>query len=119
MRLTVLIAIVGGLFLAGASSLCAGDLPGAPEGWAATPSLHVKGHGSAKNIRPDFISGYGYRPSQIKAAYGISGTGAGQTIAIVDAYGSPTIYQDLAAFCGKFRLPQANLLVHYHGQPGV
>ena len=115
MRLTVLIAIVGGLFLASASSLCAGDLPGAPEGWAATPSLHVKGHGSAKNIRPDFISGYGYRPSQIKAAYGISGTGAGQTIAIVDAYGSPTIYQDLAAFCGNFRLPQANLLVHYMG----
>ncbi len=74
MRLTVLIAIVSSLFLVNASGLCAGDLPGAPAGWAATPSLHVKGQGSAKIIQPDLISGYGYKPSQIKAAYGIIGT---------------------------------------------
>ncbi len=118
MRLTVLIAIVSGLFLVGASGLCAGDLPSAPPGGSATPSLHVKGQGSAKNITPDLISGFGYKPSQIKAAYGIKGNGAGQLIVIVDAYGSPTIYEDLSAFCRTFKLPQANLQVHYMGGQG-
>jgi subtilase family serine protease len=39
----------------------------------------------------------GYTPAQIKGAYGISGayTGAGQTVAIIDAYASPTILQDV------------------------
>ncbi len=118
MRLTALIAMVSSLFLVSASGLCAGDLPSAPGGWAATPSLHIKGHGSAKNIQPNLITGYGYNPSQIKAAYGIRGTGAGQTIAIVDAYGSPTIYEDLSTFCRTYRLPQANLQVHYMGGQG-
>ncbi len=37
----------------------------------------------------------GYTPSQIKGAYGISGyDGSGQTVAIIDAYASPTIVQD-------------------------
>ncbi len=118
MRLTALIAMVSSLFLVSASGLCAGDLPSAPGGWAATPSLHIKGHGSAKNIQPNLITGYGYNPSQIKAAYGIRGTGAGQTIAIVDAYGFPTIYEDLSTFCRTYRLPQANLQVHYMGGQG-
>jgi len=39
----------------------------------------------------------GYTPAQIKGAYGISSvyTGAGQTVAIIDAYASPTILQDV------------------------
>ena len=39
----------------------------------------------------------GYLPAQIKGAYGInpSATGAGQTVAIIDAYASPTILQDV------------------------
>jgi subtilase family serine protease len=39
----------------------------------------------------------GYTPQQIKGAYGISGayTGAGQTVAVIDAYASPTILQDV------------------------
>ena len=115
----ILIAMVSGLFLVSASGLCAGDLPGAPEGWAATPSLHLKGQGGpVKNMQPDLITGYGYRPAQIKAAYGINGTGAGQTIAIVDAYGSPTIEEDLSAFCRTYKLPQATLQVHYKGTTG-
>jgi len=50
----------------------------------------------------------GYGPTQIRTAYGLSqlsATGAGQTIAIVDAYGSPTIQNDLAYFCTKFGIP--------------
>ena len=38
----------------------------------------------------------GHTPDQIKGAYGISGyDGAGQTVAIIDAYASPTIVDDV------------------------
>jgi subtilase family serine protease len=39
----------------------------------------------------------GHTPAQIKGAYGISGAynGAGQTVAVIDAYASPTILQDV------------------------
>jgi subtilase family serine protease len=52
-----------------------------------------------------------YQPSQIQAAYNeqplfSSGiTGAGQTIVIVDSFGSPTIQSDLATFDNTFGLP--------------
>jgi subtilase family serine protease len=39
----------------------------------------------------------GYTPSQLRGAYGVTAshlTGAGVTVAVVDAYGSPTILQD-------------------------
>ena len=55
----------------------------------------------------------GYRPAQIKAAYGLTslGTGAGQTIAIVDAYNDPNIAGDLNTFDSQFGLPSASLKV--------
>ena len=48
----------------------------------------------------------GYTPAEIRAAYGISSlsfgstsaNGAGQTIAIIDAYNDPNIQSDLATF---------------------
>jgi len=48
-----------------------------------------------------------YRPSAIRAAYNFPSklTGAGQTIVIVDAFGSPTIKQDLARFDADFGIP--------------
>ena len=49
-----------------------------------------------------------YTPSQIKQAYGSSAlpeTGAGQTIAIIDAYDDPTIASDLHTFDRTFALP--------------
>jgi subtilase family serine protease len=48
-----------------------------------------------------------YDPAQIRNAYNVpSGlTGAGQTIIIVDAYGDPTIRDDLASFDALFDLP--------------
>jgi len=51
-----------------------------------------------------------YSPAQLRQAYGLpklyaQGTdGAGQTIVIVDSFGSPTIRQDLAAFDRGFHL---------------
>lgn len=52
-----------------------------------------------------------YSANQIETAYGLptlygeNVTGAGQTIAIVDPFGSPTIAHDLAMFDKAFKLP--------------
>jgi subtilase family serine protease len=51
----------------------------------------------------------GYSPAQIRHAYGfdqLSQTGAGQTIAIVDAFDAPKIASDLDTFSGQFGLPK-------------
>jgi hypothetical protein len=61
----------------------------------------------------------GYTPSEIRQAYGFnqisfngtSGTGAGTTIAIVDAYSDPTITSDLHAFDQEFGLADPTLTV--------
>jgi subtilase family serine protease len=49
----------------------------------------------------------GYTPAQIKGAYGISGAynGAGQTVAIIDAYASSTIAQDVNQWSTNRGLP--------------
>ena len=41
--------------------------------------------------------------------YGEGVTGAGRTIVIVDAFGSPTIASDVATFDAQFGLPPLNL----------
>jgi subtilase family serine protease len=51
----------------------------------------------------------GYTPAQIKGARGISGyDGAGQTVAIIDAYASPTILQDVNQWSTNRGLPTMN-----------
>jgi subtilase family serine protease len=58
----------------------------------------------------------GYSPAKMRHAYGfdvVSGTGAGQTIAIVEAYGSSTIQSDLNKFCTTFGLPTTTLSIYY------
>jgi subtilase family serine protease len=58
-----------------------------------------------------------YTPGDFQGAYNMTGfltggyDGRGETIAIVDAYGDPEIYQDLNTFDQKFGLPQVNLSV--------
>jgi subtilase family serine protease len=48
----------------------------------------------------------GYTPDQIKSAYGIAGfDGSGQTVAIIDAYASPTILQDVNEWSTNRGLP--------------
>ncbi|MHB9130205.1 MAG: S53 family peptidase [Armatimonadota bacterium] len=71
-----------------------------------TPPIHV-------NLSR---AGVSYTPAQIRHAYGfdqLSNTGAGQTIAIVDAYGSPTIQKDLNTFCQKYGLPTTTITIAY------
>lgn len=61
-----------------------------------------------------------YTPQELATAYDIPATlnGAGQTIMIVDAFGNPTITQDLGVFNTVFGLPPANLNILYpSGQP--
>lgn len=80
--------------------------------WEAHPPIHIKG-GATSTIPT------GYNPAQIRNAYGLnqlSATGSGQTIAIVDAYGSPTIATDLQTFNQQFGLPTANLTIAYPGK---
>ncbi len=67
--------------------------------------------------RPGAVPADGYTPAQIRAAYHVNPLlragidGAGQSIAIVDSFGSPTIRRDLAVFDRAFGLPRARLLV--------
>jgi subtilase family serine protease len=52
----------------------------------------------------------GHTPDQVKGAYGITGslTGAGQTVAVIDAYASPTILQDVNQWSTNRGLPTMN-----------
>lgn len=58
-------------------------------------------------------------PESIRAAYSIPLTvngelaGIGQTVAVVDAYGSPTVREDLATFSAAFGLPAPTLDIAY------
>jgi subtilase family serine protease len=61
-----------------------------------------------------------YTPQELATAYNIPSklTGAGQTIVIIDAFGDPTLTQDLGVEDTTFGLPGANLSVIYpDGQP--
>jgi subtilase family serine protease len=118
-------SVVGGSLAAG--SLAAGSAPAAGTG---RPAPVRPGAGRdvrlrltlerrlASTTKPPTTSQcereYGspcYRPAQIQTAYdeaplltrGI--TGAGETIVLVDCFGSPTIRRDLATFDARFGLP--------------
>jgi subtilase family serine protease len=87
-----------------------------PAGWTASPLLD--------NVTP--LAGASatsvYTPSQIRGAYGFNNLpydGAGQTIAIVDAFDDPTIAADLAAFDRQFGLaaPPSFVKATPQGQP--
>jgi subtilase family serine protease len=60
-----------------------------------------------------------YTPQILHTAYQIpwkingDWAGKGQSVAIIDAYGSPTVASDLATFDAEFGLPAANLHVWY------
>jgi subtilase family serine protease len=63
-----------------------------------------------------------YGPAAIRSAYGVSqliadgSDGSGQTIVIIDAYGSPTAAADLHTFSARFGLPDADLtIIHMPG----
>jgi subtilase family serine protease len=50
----------------------------------------------------------GATPDQLRGAYGVAGSGydgAGQTVAVIDAYASPTIQQDVNEYSSRHDLP--------------
>ena len=49
----------------------------------------------------------GYQPAQLRGAYGLTAApdGSGQTVAIIDAYASPTILQDANEYSTRHGLP--------------
>ncbi len=77
-----------------------------PNYWVAKPCSTYYGEKTATN-KPKAYGKFqpwtncGYTPSQVRGAYGVTAsgmTGKGQTVAIVDAYASPTIRADANQF---------------------
>src|SRR5438552_10535098 len=72
-----------------------------PDGYARPP-IHVRGNATTAPT--------GLSPAQVRHAYGfdnITAQGAGQTIAIVDAFDDPNIASDLNVFKRQFGLPDS------------
>jgi subtilase family serine protease len=84
------------------------------------PFTHLFQRGSKPGAFPSpqqCVKQYGlacYTPSEIRQAYDIpaSYTGAGEKIAIIDAYGSPTVASDLHVFDQAMGLPDPTLNVY-------
>jgi hypothetical protein len=90
---------------------------------AYQPAIIVAGQVAAPNVGKNgvtpatTVASAPYTPAQMTTAYGVnqisfngvSGTGAGQTIAIVDAYNDPNIVTDAQNFSSTFNLPQFNV----------
>lgn len=69
---------------------------------------HGGGHGGGGGSSPTAPTSYPpYSPAQIRSAYGYNSaySGSGETIAIIDAYGSPSIQSDLNYFDSAYGLP--------------
>ena len=73
-----------------------------PGEWTAHPPIHPKGPAQSS------LPAGGYTPGNIRSIYGFNnvtiGNGAGQVIAIVDAFDDPNIAKDLQTFVGQFHL---------------
>jgi subtilase family serine protease len=69
------------------------------------------------NTVPGTLPPCGYQPSDLQKAYNLRPLyqvgldGSGETIAIVDAFGSTTVQEDLAAFSARMGLQPANLQI--------
>lgn len=75
-------------------------------GYAEHP-LMVKVHGWESQSDPQLTrtAPTGYTPAQLRSYLQLSGTGKGQTVAVVDAFHNPYATQDLATFSRQFGLP--------------
>jgi subtilase family serine protease len=70
-------------------------------GWATCDALKVTGGALVAKATP---SGYG--PSDLRKAYSLPSTGgAGETVAIVDAYDNPNAAKDLTTYRAQYGLP--------------
>jgi subtilase family serine protease len=94
---------------------------GPPAAGHARCTVHLLQRGDG--VRPDAsTSPTGLAPQTVQAAYGFPTgltAGTGQTIAIVDAYDDPTIFDDLATFDAKYGLPCNNCFTKAVQQGGI
>jgi subtilase family serine protease len=67
--------------------------------------LRVLGRGPDASPLLTGTGASGYTPAQVRSYLGLTGTGAGQTIAIVTAFDAPNVAKDLAFFNSTFGLP--------------
>jgi hypothetical protein len=67
--------------------------------------VHVRGYTAAGTPLLTAAEPSGYDPAAFRAYLGLRGTGAGQTVAVVDAPGDPDITADVDAFSARFGLP--------------
>lgn len=95
-----------------------------PAGGSVLSDLGLPGLPQPTNLFLNLF--HAYSPADICAAYGVDAlhakgwTGKGQTIVIVDSYGSPTALQDLQTFSGTFGLSVPDLTIIYpDGQPAL
>src|SRR5215468_9019699 len=106
-------AVTQGATLASAPSAAGARSP-SPARVVIHPMIRVSPSASA--VRP----AGGYTPAQIRAAYLVNPllrkgiNGRGQSIVIVDSFGSPTIRHDLKVFDRQFKLPPPRSLMIIH-----
>lgn len=83
----------------------------------ATATYSGNRYGADIDSGPPNLPTCGYQPSEVQTAYNMGGLyeqgldGSGETIVIVDAYGSPTIQTDAAVFSGFYGLPPVDLSI--------
>ena len=93
-----------------------------PITYNVSPSYKLAFAGSSKPAQfptpSQCVAAFGlacYTPQEIRTGYDIPSSldGSGQTIVIVDAYGSPTLQNELSVFDAAFGLPAPNLNIIY------
>ena len=90
-------------------------------GWQDGSRANTTGNARGRNVLPlaSGVPSTGYLPSQISKAYGFdqitgtNGNGTGQKIAVVVAYGSPSLQSDLNRFNAQYGLPTNAVPVYY------
>jgi len=81
--------------------------------------------GQALPASPSAFAPCGYAGAQLQGAYGMSGAigsgndGSGVTVAVIDAYASPTIVQDVNQYSSLHGLPQLGNKFSQHVAPGT
>jgi subtilase family serine protease len=128
-RVLALVSVAAALLVAAVGAIAASAASGSGDYTVKPPAIRGPAIGS---LQGGHLPGVGnhcaplfgvdfdlacYDPTQIRNAYDVPDTltGAGQTIVIVDAYGDPTIEQDLAAFDAFFGLPAPPSFTVFHG----
>jgi subtilase family serine protease len=95
------------------SSSSTNPFPPAPAAFITHPPCSRYYGATTTTVSPAFGGGYpstvpnivcGYQPAQLRSGYGLTSanTGAGETVAVIDAYGSSTIDQDATRYFNTY-----------------